>query len=85
MLATAAGIVVNVVCQWASMRPGIRVFPAPSIWRPPGSPGPAGRTEAIVPSVTVTSNGPSTRPAMLSNTLTFVMRSGSCSTIRAFP
>jgi hypothetical protein len=50
-----------------------------------GVAAPAGRTEAIVPSVTVTSNGPSTRPAMLSNTLTFVMRSGSCSTIRAFP
>ena len=46
----AAGMVVNIVCQWASIRPGISVLPVPSIVVPRRCVEPAGVTEVMSPS-----------------------------------
>src|SRR5215212_10691916 len=59
------------------MRPGISVLPVPSIRLPASGSEPAARTAVMVPSPMVTSKGPPTRPATLSNTSTLVMWSGS--------
>src|SRR3954453_5196074 len=67
------------------MRPGIRVVPVPSIRLPPSASRAVGRTAAMVPSPTVTSKGPSIRPATLSKTFTFVMLRRSLALILVSP
>lgn len=74
--AIAAGMVVNAMCQCASIKPGINVWPVPSIVSPNTFAETARVTDLISPSDIATSIGPVIRPSTLSKTLTFDISNG---------